>query len=77
MGIEPLAEIGGLLPTTDFGADLDEQSGRFMDTAAVMKDFDLVIPSDTAPAPGRRFGCSRMGSDPLRSRLAVVVGSFR
>jgi protein O-GlcNAc transferase len=35
---------------TDLGCRLDENSGPFMDTAAVMKNLDLVISSDTAVA---------------------------
>ena len=33
---------------TDLGADLDVTAGPFMDTAAVMKQLDLVITADTA-----------------------------
>jgi tetratricopeptide (TPR) repeat protein len=32
----------------DLGSRLDEESGPFMDTAAIMKNLDLVITSDTA-----------------------------
>jgi tetratricopeptide (TPR) repeat protein len=35
---------------TQLGSDLDEANGAFMDTAAVMKDLDLVISPDTAVA---------------------------
>ena len=49
-GAEQLAEIHGLFPVTDFTSELDEQSGPFMDTAALMKNLDLVITSDTAAA---------------------------
>ncbi len=35
---------------TDLGSQLDERTGAFMDTAAVMKNLDLVITSDTAVA---------------------------
>ena len=34
----------------DFGAELDERNGVFMDTAAVMQTLDLIITSDTAIA---------------------------
>jgi tetratricopeptide (TPR) repeat protein len=34
-------------PVLDLGHDLDESSGAFMDTAAVMRNLDLVICSDT------------------------------
>jgi len=35
---------------TDFGHDLDEKHGGFMDTAAIMKNIDLVITADTSVA---------------------------
>jgi len=35
-------------PVLDLGGRLDESTGAFMDTAAVMKNLDLVICSDTA-----------------------------
>jgi len=37
-------------PLEDLGPGFDEASGAFMDTAAVMKNLDLVITSDTATA---------------------------
>jgi ADP-heptose:LPS heptosyltransferase len=37
-------------PIIDFGPALDEQRGAFMDTAAIMKNVDLVITSDTSIA---------------------------
>jgi tetratricopeptide (TPR) repeat protein len=49
-GAEQLAEVRDLFPVTDLAAELDEQSGPFMDTAAVMKNLDLVITSDMAAA---------------------------
>jgi tetratricopeptide (TPR) repeat protein len=50
VGTDQLAEVRNLFPVTDLAAELDEQSGPFMDTAAVMKNLDLVITSDTASA---------------------------
>jgi tetratricopeptide (TPR) repeat protein len=49
-GVEQLAEVCDLFAVTDLSAELDERSGPFMDTAAVMKSLDLVITSDTASA---------------------------
>jgi hypothetical protein len=49
-GSEQLAEVRDLFPVTDLAAELDQQSGAFIDTAAVMKNLDLVITSDTAAA---------------------------
>ena len=45
-GAEQLRGVG--FPVVDLGDRLDETSGPFMDTAAVMKNLDLVITSDTA-----------------------------
>jgi hypothetical protein len=49
-GVEQLREVSGLFPVIDLGPWLDESAGAFMDTAAVMKNLDLVITSDTAVA---------------------------
>jgi hypothetical protein len=49
-GTEQLAELAGPLNIHDFGSGLDSQSGAFMDTAAVLRNLDLVITSDTATA---------------------------
>src|SRR5262249_23681904 len=49
-GAEQLAAVTDLFPVTDLGSQLDETTGAFMDTAAVMKNLDLVITSDTAIA---------------------------
>ena len=48
-GVEQLATLAGRFAVTDLGP-LDESAGAFMDTAAVMKNLDLVITSDTATA---------------------------
>ncbi len=47
-GSEQLAELADRFPITDFGPRFDETSGPFMDTAAAMKNLDLVISSDTS-----------------------------
>jgi tetratricopeptide (TPR) repeat protein len=49
-GIEQMREAAGRFPIIDLGGEIDEASGPFMDTAAVMKNMDLVISSDTATA---------------------------
>ncbi len=49
-GTEQLRALADRFPVTDLGSRLDEASGAFMDTAAVMKNLDLVITSDTAIA---------------------------
>jgi tetratricopeptide (TPR) repeat protein len=47
-GREQLAETGGRFSVVDLADELDESSGPFMDTAAVMANLDLVIASDSA-----------------------------
>ena len=49
-GLKQLQALAGKFPVHDFGSRLDETSGAFMDTAAVMKVLDLVITSDSAIA---------------------------
>jgi FkbM family methyltransferase len=49
-GTEQIAALGGRMEIHTLGDDLDTASGPFMDTAAVMKNLDLVITSDTAIA---------------------------
>jgi hypothetical protein len=49
-GSEQLHEVAGQLSVIDLGSRLDEASGAFMDTAAVMMHLDLVVTSDTAIA---------------------------
>jgi len=47
-GHEQLSNLPDGLIINDFGPDFDESHGRFMDTAAVMKNLDLVITIDTS-----------------------------
>jgi len=47
-GTDQLSALAGQFPVLDLGKRIDEASGAFMDTAAVMKNLDLVISSDTA-----------------------------
>jgi tetratricopeptide (TPR) repeat protein len=47
-GREQLEAAGEQFSVTDFGAGLDRDSGAFMDTAAIMKNLDLVVTCDTA-----------------------------
>jgi hypothetical protein len=49
-GSEQLDAITGKFRVRDFGNDLDREHGAFMDTAAIMKNLDLVITSDTVTA---------------------------
>ena len=49
-GTEQLQEVAQRFPVIDLGSRLDEASGAFMDTAAVMMNLDLVVTSDTAVA---------------------------
>src|SRR5205823_3763563 len=47
-GRDELVTASERLPILDLGADFDTVHGSFMDTAAIMKNLDLVISSDTA-----------------------------
>ena len=49
-GTQQLSGIAESFPVLDLASRLDETSGAFMDTAAVMMNLDLVITSDTAVA---------------------------
>jgi tetratricopeptide (TPR) repeat protein len=49
-GAEQLRTVAGHWPVTDLGPRLDEQAGPFIDTAAVMKNLDLVVSVDTSIA---------------------------
>ena len=49
-GTEQLNQLNGEFAIHDFGPGVDESSGAFMDTAAIIKNLDLVIASDTAVA---------------------------
>jgi tetratricopeptide (TPR) repeat protein len=49
-GSEQLAQVGSLFSVVDFTEELDEASGPFMDTAALMTNLDLVVTSDTSIA---------------------------
>ena len=49
-GQEQLAKLEGRFSVIDLGEEVDRTGGAFMDTAAIMKNLDLVITSDTATA---------------------------
>jgi Flp pilus assembly protein TadD len=49
-GTEQLSSFNDRFALHEFGEQLDEVSGAFMDTAAIMKNLDLVICSDSAVA---------------------------
>ena len=49
-GSEQLADVAGKFDVVDLGGRLDGEHGPFMDTAAVMKNLDLFVTSDTAVA---------------------------
>ena len=75
IGAEQLA--AARFPVKVLGADLDEVHGAFMDTAAVMRNLDLIIAADTAvgPAPGRCTGPRRVGGPGQSARLALAAGA--
>ena len=47
-GVEQLDALNGEFEVVRFGDELDRESGPFMDTAAIMRNLDLVITSDTS-----------------------------
>jgi Flp pilus assembly protein TadD len=49
-GLEQVPAVAGRLTLGDLGGRLDEASGPFSDTAAVLKNLDLVITCDTSIA---------------------------
>ncbi len=49
-GAEQLKDMATRFPLMDPGPELDSASGVFMDTAAIIKNLDLVITTDTAVA---------------------------
>jgi hypothetical protein len=50
VGHEQFSALEASFPVTDLGNELDGTTGAFVDTAAVMKNLDLVVTSDTAIA---------------------------
>ncbi len=49
-GTEQLRDLADRFPVIDLGSRLDDQTGPFLDTAAVMANLGLVITSDTSIA---------------------------
>jgi tetratricopeptide (TPR) repeat protein len=49
-GTEQIPAAATTVPLIDLGNQLDEATGPFMDTAAIMRSLDLVITADTATA---------------------------
>lgn len=49
-GTEQLRELAGAFPLVELGGRFDDSRGPFMDSAAVLKNLDLFITSDTAVA---------------------------
>ncbi|MBV9122006.1 MAG: tetratricopeptide repeat protein, partial [Planctomycetes bacterium] len=47
-GVEQMAAVADQFPVVDLGGRLDQNTGAFLDTAAVMKNLDLVVTCDTA-----------------------------
>ena len=43
-----LSALGERFGIVDFGDELDQSHGAFMDTAAIMKNLDLVVVSDSS-----------------------------
>jgi tetratricopeptide (TPR) repeat protein len=66
-GREQIGPAARLVPLTDLGATLDEGTGAFLDTAAVMRNLDLVVTTDTALA-------HLAGALGVRAWVALSVG---
>lgn len=49
-GAEQIGQLAGQFEVIDFGAELDQASGPFMDTAAMIAGLDLVVTADTSIA---------------------------
>jgi Flp pilus assembly protein TadD len=49
-GSEQLGTLAGHFPIVDLAGELDDNTGAFLDTAAIMANLDLVITCDTAIA---------------------------
>ena len=50
LGSEQLLEVADQFSVTTLGGSVDREHGPFMDTAAIMKNLDLVVTSDSAIA---------------------------
>jgi hypothetical protein len=48
VGSDQMAQLGGRFPVVDLGPRLDETTGPFLETAAVMHHLDLVMTVDTS-----------------------------
>ncbi len=72
-GSEELAQNAGRFPITDLGSQLE----TFMDTAAVLKNLDLVVACDTAVVHLAGAGHSCLGRPAVRSGLALAAGPRR
>ncbi len=70
-GSEELAQNAGRFPITDLGSRLE----TFMDTAAVLKNLDLVVACDTAVVHLAGAGHSCLGRPAVRSGLALAFGA--
>lgn len=49
-GSEQISSVQERFHVVDLGSAVDERSGPFMDTAAIMKNLDLIVTTDTASA---------------------------
>ncbi|HET6879036.1 MAG TPA: tetratricopeptide repeat protein [Pirellulales bacterium] len=47
-GSEQIAQVAAAFSVTELGAHRDEETGAFMDTAAILMNLDLVVSSDTS-----------------------------
>lgn len=50
LGVEQISALPGGLGIVDLGSQIDNLAGAFMDTAAIVRNLDLIVSSDTACA---------------------------
>jgi len=67
-------DVTGRFAVTDLGSRLDVQAGAFLDTAAVMRNLDLMVSCDTAAAIWRGRWACRCGCRCPSRRLALAPG---
>ena len=73
-GPEEIDLLGGRMAIIEFGRRFDS----FVDTAAIMKNLDLVVTADTAHRPpGRGAGRAGLGRPDVRAGLALAARSAK
>ena len=76
-GREQLVDVGSRMSIVDLGAVLDEDTGPFIDTVAVMMNLDLVITTDTAVATSPDAWRAGLGRIAVFAQLALDAPAGR